>query len=333
MSGVARQNTGFFLMTPELFGTLPDGRQIEAVTLSGGGLRARVLTLGAIVQDLRHEALPFSLVRGTTRVGTYLGHMAYVGAMVGRVAGRIGGACFTLDEKTHKLIPNWRGHMLHGGAQGASFRLWQIVDATPNSVTLTLELDCESGFPGRVDLTTRLSLIATGALDIKIMATATHPTPCAPTHHGYFRLDDTSRLDQTQLTIDAAQTLALDRDLIPTGALCDVAGQRLDFRTARTLARRRLDHCFVLRPAPKDGCALRAVGQLYSAQSGLSMRVDTTEPGLQVHTRAGAVALEAQGWPNAVNQPHFPSQILRPNATSHYHTRYTFALRPHGERQ
>ena len=50
-------------MTRRPFGTLPDGSPVEALTISGGGLTAEVLTLGAIVRDLRgHDSLAQSLV-------------------------------------------------------------------------------------------------------------------------------------------------------------------------------------------------------------------------------------------------------------------------------
>jgi aldose 1-epimerase len=38
----------------------------------------------------------------------------YFGALIGRVANRIGGAQFTLDGKTYKLPANDHGNTLHG---------------------------------------------------------------------------------------------------------------------------------------------------------------------------------------------------------------------------
>ena len=34
---------------PVPFGQLPDGREVQAMTLTGGGMTARVLTLGAVL--------------------------------------------------------------------------------------------------------------------------------------------------------------------------------------------------------------------------------------------------------------------------------------------
>lgn len=41
---------------------LPDGRRVQAVDLQAGRLRARVLTLGGIVQDLRLDGIDHPLV-------------------------------------------------------------------------------------------------------------------------------------------------------------------------------------------------------------------------------------------------------------------------------
>jgi aldose 1-epimerase len=85
---------------PDVIGELPDGTAIHALTLRGGGLCARVLTLGATVQDLRLEGVDFPLVVGSPDPLAYLGAMAYAGAVVGRFANRIGGAGFVLDGQT-----------------------------------------------------------------------------------------------------------------------------------------------------------------------------------------------------------------------------------------
>jgi aldose 1-epimerase len=55
----------------------------------------------------------------------------YFGAVVGRVANRIGGAQFTLDGMTHKLAANNGLNTLHGGLKGFDKVLWkgEVVEA------------------------------------------------------------------------------------------------------------------------------------------------------------------------------------------------------------
>ena len=57
------------------FGTLPDGRAVQAVTLTSGRLVARVLTLGAIVQDLRLSGVAHPLVLGSPDPTRYAAEM------------------------------------------------------------------------------------------------------------------------------------------------------------------------------------------------------------------------------------------------------------------
>jgi len=326
----------------EVFGQMPDGTEVLRLTLRGGGLVARVLTLGAIVQDLRLEGVPHPLVLGAETPAAYLGPMAYFGAMVGRFANRIAAGRFVLDGVAHQVPCNFRGrHALHGGTIGSGARLWRIDEQRADSVTLALSMaDGEMGFPGNLAVRLRIALPGNGALHFDIGATTDRATPCSFSHHGYFTLDDTGDLSQHRLRVPAADYLPVDEDLIPTGEIAPVAGTPFDYRQPRSLHRQAIDHNFCL---ARQRQPLRPVALLESGASGLGLRVDTTEPGLQVYTathlppeglagldgrryRAFAgVALETQGWPDAPNRPHFPPAILRPGDGYRHSTRYTFA--------
>lgn len=322
---------------------MPDGRSVQRVTLRGGGLTAHVLTLGAIVQDLRLDGIAHPLVLGADSLGPYLGPMQYFGALVGRFANRIGGAQVHLAGRDWPLDRNWMGrHMLHGGSDGAAQQVWDIVALAQDQVTLALTLpDGHMGFPGKLLVRATLALDPDCALRITVTATTDHVTPCSFSHHGYFTLDDTGTLDQHSLQVNADNTLALDADSIPTGALTPVVGTALDFRSPRVLERQRIDDNFCLSSARQ---ALRRVACL--SAPALSMQVETTEAGLQVFTAPhlpptglsgldgrmyrpfAGVALEAQAWPDAPNHPHFPPAILHPDAEYAQTTKYVFAKGP-----
>jgi aldose 1-epimerase len=135
----------------------------------------------------------------------------------------------------------------------------------------------------------------------------------------------------------------------------EVAGTPYDFRERRPVRRFdeaagrpfRYDSNFVLRrdrivPSAIDGCALAHAATFSSPQSGMSLEVWTTEPGLQVYdgwmtdvpvagisgrpygANAG-LCLEPQHFPDSPNQPHFPAAILRPGAVYRQITEYRFA--------
>ncbi len=51
-------------MNTELFGHTPEGEAVHRITISGGGLTAKVLTWGAVIQDLRLKGHEPPLVLG-----------------------------------------------------------------------------------------------------------------------------------------------------------------------------------------------------------------------------------------------------------------------------
>lgn len=320
------------------FGTLPDGRQVQRVTLQDGGLTAQVLDLGAIVQDLRLDGVAYPLVLGAPDPSAYLGPARYFGAIVGRFANRIGGARFTLDGREYHTDSNFRGrHTLHGGANGTDLHLWRITAVEPASVTLGLDLpDGHMGFPGNISLTAGIAL-AEGALCFTLTAQTNAPTPCSLAHHGFFDLDGMGDIRRHSLRIDADHILPVDDDLIPTGDIAPVAGSRFDFRQSHQIGDSGYDHNFCLSDGPRP---LRPVAWL-EGESGVSMRIETTACGLQFYDGAymrdvpglagrtygphAGLALETQAWPDAPNHPHFPDAILRPGQTWQETTRYIFA--------
>ncbi|MGI3170598.1 aldose epimerase family protein [Pseudooceanicola sp. C21-150M6] len=323
-------------MSVAVFGTLPDGRDVDVVTLRDGGMEARILTFGATVQDLRVSGQQVCL--GGDRLEDYLGSLRYAGAMVGRYANRIGGARFTLDGVTYHTDPNFRDrHTLHGGAESAGGQLWALGEVTDASVTLSLTMqDGHMGFPGvlTAEVTYRLD---SGALVVEAEAVADRATPCCFAHHSYFVLDGSDDITGHRLKVAADRYLAVDADLIPEGPPAEVAGTAFDFRQMREIGTSGYDHNFCLSDAPAP---LRPVAWLDSPASGLRLTVETTEPGLQVydgahlggaagyggttlHPKAG-LAMEAQAWPDSPNRPDFPQAILRPGEVWRSETRYRF---------
>lgn len=301
-----------------VIGHMPDGRPIHGLALRGGGVRAQAMTLGATVTDLRLDGFDFGLVPGSAEPADYLGALRHTGAVAGRYANRIGGAQFVLDGVRHRTDPNWLGrHTLHGGSTGAGQRLWRILRQAPDRAVLALDLpDGDMGFPGNLAVRAAIRLGPGTALSFEIRATTDRPTPCSFTHHGYFRLDAAADLQAHTLRLTPHRRIEVDADLIPTGRLLPSAAPDLTHPLDLSLA------------LPPHGRRPRPVAWLTSRRSGLSLRVDTTAPGLQLHTTqtggAAGLAIEAQEWPDAPNQPTFPSAILRPGRVWRQITRYIF---------
>jgi aldose 1-epimerase len=321
----------------EIFDHLPDGRAVECVRIAGPMVSARLLTLGATVQDLRLAGTDRSLVLGFADSAAYLDGGIYAGAIVGRFANRIAHGRFRLDGRDHQVDRNHLSrHLLHGGVDGTHRQLWWIADLHADRATLTLTLpDGHMGFPGTLRIAASFS-VSDDALSIELSAEADAPTPVNLAHHSYFNLDGEGDIRGHILRIDAESYLPVDADLIPTGEIAAVAETAFDFREPRPIGDGGYDHNFCLAVARRP---LRPVAWL-CGRGGLAMTIETTEPGLQlydgrhfagipgldgrVHGPYAGVALETQGWPDAPNHQGFPDCILRPGQEWRSRTNYRF---------
>ncbi|MBD2748466.1 galactose mutarotase [Microvirga sp. BT688] len=333
-------------MSIERFGSL-NGQDVLQVSLTGpDGMEMKVLTWGAVVRDLvvPSAAGRQRVVLGLNSVEDYVAHSPYFGAIVGRHANRIGGACFTLNGETHRLDANESRNQLHGGSMGFGTRLWSIIDHTDTSVTLSLvSEDGDMGYPGRLVATCTYTLLPSCGLRIMLEATCDRPTPVNLTTHGYFNLDGSADISSHGLMIAGDYITPTRPDLIPTGEITAVAGTDYDFTAPRPIhgARHTLyDTNFVLRGPYGE---LRHGATLSSLKNGVSMELWTTEPGVQFYDghlldmptveglggarygRHGGLCLEPQRFPDSPNKAHFPSSLLMPGQVSRQVSELRFA--------
>ena len=348
------------------FGVLPDGRDTRLFTLRGpGGLQADVTDLGGTLVRLRvpdRDGRPGDVVLGFDHAAPYLDRSPYFGCVVGRVGNRIAAGRFTLDGRRYALAtnntPGGRPCHLHGGNVGFHQRLWHAEAArTPAGEALRLTYrspDGEEGYPGNLDVTVTYTATADHGLRLDYEAVTDAPTPVNLTNHSYFNLEDggaTPILDH-ELQVMATHFTPVDEGLIPTGELAPVAATPLDFSRPRRIGERidadhpqlrfagGYDHNFVL---PGGGTPVLAA-TVHAPRSGRVLEVRTTEPGMQFYTgnfldgsltgKEGVTygyrhgfCLETQHPPDAVNQPSFPSIILRPGVTLRSTTCFRFSTR------
>lgn len=318
------------------------------------GLRAAILPYGARLASLwvPTRSGPVNVVLGYADTRDYGTDLAYHGATIGRVAGRIARARFELGGRTVALAANEPPHHLHGGTPGFHDRAWRVLqqDRGPAPrLILGLELaDGTDGYPGRLEATTTWT-IEPEVLQVELQARVDRESPVAMTLHPCFNLSgshERSVLDHG-LELESDEILELDGQRIPTGRRIAVDGTPFDFRTGRRLEdalrlehpqsrlARGLDHAFVLRASREQDA------RLWHGGTGLQMTVQSNQPTLQVYGgqylapppgaapwRAhGGICLEPQHQPNAVNEPRFPSPLLRPGECYRNTIRYGFATR------
>ncbi|MXN47691.1 galactose-1-epimerase [Shinella kummerowiae] len=333
----------------EIFGHLESGEAVQRITITGGGLTAHVLTWGAVIQDLRLEGHDVPLVLGFDDLPSYLAHSPYFGATPGRCANRIGGGRFAIDGTEYQLERNERGvSHLHGGSDGIGRQNWHVAGQGADFVTLTLNDPAgRAGYPGTCAITCTYLLAGNGVLSVAYEATTDAPTPVNLCQHSYFILDDSSDALGHEIRLNADHYLPVDENLIPTGEIRSVTGTPFDLCNWTPLRRQTeeggitFDHNFCLSPERQKK---RAVAEVRSPRSGVSLEVLTTEPGVQLYTGAkvappvpgldgrrygpfAGFCLETQVWPDSVNHANFPKAILRPGEILRQETDYIFRKR------
>jgi aldose 1-epimerase len=339
---------------PTTFGVLSDGRAVHALRLAWpGGLELEVLDYGAIVHSLRARAKSgvVETVLGFATVAGYEADRGYQGCVVGRCANRIADAAFEIDGERFEVTANEGANCLHGGALGLTKRLWRFAGASEDGRSTKLAYDSadgEEGFPGWVQARVVFTLTAADTLVIDWEAVTDRATPVNLTQHLYFNLSgdpSVSALDHS-LEVAAGHITPVRPDLIPTGERMEVTGTPFDLRTperlADVLARvdpqlaigGGVDHNWVLDGGDAPAAVLR------SPVTGLALALSTDQPGLQVYcgqglaapfAAHGGIALEPQGFPDAVNQPGFPDVVLRPGHAYRRSASYRFDAGEPGE--
>jgi len=334
----------------ELYGAAPGGEKVDSFTLkNSGGMIASVITYGCILSSLRMPdkwGKIGEITLGFNNLQGYLAGHPYFGALVGRFANRIAGGRFELEGKTYTLACNENGtNHLHGGKVGFDKRVWSAEELQENDrigVRFSYTSpDGEEGYPGNLAVSVTYTLNEQNELTFDYQAETDRATPINLTNHAYWNLTGagSGTIYDHVLSLNCSRYLPANEELIPTGEVLSVKDTPLDFRNAKPIGQDigqlpiGYDHCFV---ADKDDASLAAIARLYDPLSGRGMEISTTKPAVQLYTgnfltgirgaggaifsKHTALCLETEVFPDAVNQPGFPSAILRPGETYHHTT-------------
>ena len=318
------------------FGFTREGEDVRAYTIVNDvGASCTLLDYGATVQSLlvpNRDGRLTDVVLGFDTVAGYENQAAFIGATIGRVGNRIGGARFSLN----------------GRKKGFDKYVWAAEIAGDCAVRFSrLSPDGEENFPGNLEVSVTFRLIPGRAeLRIDYDAVSDADTLFAPTNHSYFDLSGCGMAMEQQLRINADRYLLLGPGTLPTGKTALVYDTAFDFTQFKPVGRDigaddeqlRLgggyDHNFCL-SGP-------FAAELKSEVTGICMQVFTDMPGVQLYTanflgnqigkggremqNRGAVCLETQLWPNAMNCWGFPSPVMRKGQPAHSGTVYSFEL-------
>lgn len=343
------------------FDTTVNNKAVKLYTLQKGKITVKFTNYGGrlvslLVPDKQGKII--DVVVGLASVNEYeKSTEPYFGATIGRFGNRIANAKFTLEGKNYKLFKNNGSNTLHGGKMGFQYVVWDAQQ--PNDHTLVLKYlskDGEEGFPGSLNVTVIYSLTNDCGLKMEYEATTDKTTIVNLTNHAFFNLngEGSGSILKHCLQINADKYTPVDSTLIPTGKIESVKGTPLDFTKFAEIGARintknqqltygkGYDHNFVLNLS-KSG-EMNHAATIDGDKTGILMDIYTQEPGLQFYSgnfmfgknqfKNGskddprtAFALETQHFPDAPNQPGFPSTVLKPGEVYKTSSVYKFSVK------
>jgi len=334
-----------------------DDEPLYLITIGNDEISLRLTNLGATITAIYapdRNGKPDNVVAGYADINHYQDNPNYFGSILGRYAGRIGGAKFELDGKIFFLSKNDGENHLHGGCAGLSKKVWKIKSfiQEENEAGVIMEYlseDGDEGYPGNLWVTVKYILDVNNRLRVVYDAVTDKNTPVNLSNHSYFNLSGFTSGDISKhtLQINAGAFTENDEDTVPTGKILPVNGTPMDFLhtkqigadVAEVMVSGGYNHNFVLDNYFPGKVRLAAT--LSDPTSGRQLKVYTDRPGMQVYTandwlgdiigpqgvpynKHTAVALETQAFPDSPNHPGFPDTVLKPGQRFISETIYEF---------
>ncbi|MGV2939680.1 aldose epimerase family protein [Mesobacillus sp. LC4] len=292
-----------------------------------------------------------NIVLGHDTLDEYLNDPYFLGAVVGRVAGRLKGGSFELDGKHFTLAQNDNSNHLHGGLKGFDKVVWDAMVIDDGVLFSYLSKDGEEGYPGNLYIEVTYRLNNENELSIQYRAQTDQKTLLTVTNHSYFNLSGNLKRDvlNHSLQLKSSRFLELDEEFLPTGSILDVKHTPFDFTKGgmvktgaesnhhqNVLVGHGYDHPFLLDESHDDEIVLK------DSESGRILTVETDEPAVVVYSGNSlkeegnfrgvssrkylGICLETQNYPDSIHHPHFPSIVLDKGEMYASITKYKFGL-------
>lgn len=206
------------------------------------------------------------------------------------------------------------------------------------------------GYPGHVSLTATYILTSSTTMRLDMEAVPENkPTPINLAQHTYWNLagHDSGDILDHSIQIWANHVTPVDENTIPTGEIMPVKGTPFDFTAEKRIGNdikevgMGYDHNYVL-DCGEEKLGLKHAAKVRDPSSSRVLNLWTTAPGMQFYTanyvngitgKGGAVynkhaglCLETQGFPNAINQPNFPSIVVQPGEKYKHSMLFEFSV-------
>ena len=314
--------------------------EIKIYTLENKFLKVEFLNLGAIIKKI--EFKDKNIVLGYEDIQKYRENPAYLGAVIGRTAGRIKDSLLKLDDTEYQLDKNNNGNTLHGGKNSISHRFWNVENIENGLCFSIKSSNLDNGYPANIEIKVSY-ILNNNELLIKYFVTTDNLTYLNLTNHSYFNLsgDSDKTIYEDILKIDSNYLIGINKNSIPCETI-NLDSNIFDFREdkkleeffkaddkQKTIANNGIDHPYIFN---------KEIGKLEikNLESGIKMSVETNNPAVVIYTanylqdigfkKHSAICFETQEVPNLYRDKNinvFPTFI---DENTHYekYTKFIF---------
>ncbi|WP_338991633.1 aldose epimerase family protein [Fusobacterium polymorphum] len=286
--------------------------EIKIYTLENKFLKVEFLNLGAIIKKI--EFKDKNVVLGYEDIEKYRENPAYLGAVIGRTAGRIKDGILKLNDTEYQLDKNNNGNTLHGGKNSISHRFWNVQNIENGLCFSIKSSNLDNGYPSNMEIKVSY-VLNNNELLIKYFATTDSLSYLNLTNHSYFNLSGNpdNTIYEDILKIDSNYLIGINENSIPCETI-NLDNNIFDFREdkklkeffkadneQKTIANNGIDHPYIFN---------EKIGKLEikNIKSGIKISVETNNPAVVIYTanylqdigfkKHSAICFETQEVPN-----------------------------------
>ena len=338
------------------FGEL-EGKQVQLYTLENdNGMVVKICNYGATITSIivpQKNGEAQEVVCGFDKFNSYfsdayLNNAPYFGGTVGRYCSQIKDSKFNLNGQDYELTKIVGNNNLHGGKVGFDKKIWKVkpIDIAVSSMRMQLQSESmEEGFPGNVDVMVSFELTNDNELCINYQATTDADTPFTMTNHSYFNLSGfEENVEGHTVQIHSDKKQVWDETGAATGVNISIAGAKDDLRESKKVGEVHqamgdgFEHFYLFE---EKGFDLEKVAEINEPNSGRTLEILTTEPGMLFYTgkytsddlkresglqygKYRGFCCETHRYPNGPNIPDSPKSILKKGAAYESTTIFKF---------
>lgn len=346
----------------EAYGETQQGELVYEYTIANSsGMKVSVLNLGGIITRLlvpdRHGNFQ-NIVLALDSLQGYVENPAYVGAIVGRYAGRIKDSAMKIGGKEYQLDRNDGNNSLHGGFKGLNKVIWTIEEKLENSEAelrlAYLSRDGEGGFPGNLKINATYRVHEDNSLEIIYEAISDKETAVSLTNHSYFNLSgDIETIEEHDLRLNTPFLLEAGADMLAGERILDLRQYGIKIGEVKKIKEymlalekasgfKGMDHAFIVN---KGGSKELSFTAEYQHQgSGRSLAVYTDLPYINIYSgnfldegitlaegksavKYGGICFETQEQPDGPHNLGLGYRFLKPNELYKRTTVFKFSIK------